>query len=197
MAGRVQFRPGAKVERIQKRLDEPTRALKQVGALMVAESQGSFRQQKFGKVGWKPRAPINVYGLIADFAGGANRPEKRRFERRPALRDTGRLASSISFRLVGTNTVEVGTTVKYAAVHQAGGEVESEKITKDVQERLWEWLKTSQGSRYKSKLGWLLNKQFTDTKLTGEVPARPFIGITARTRDYVRRAVGAEIMEVG
>lgn len=196
MAGRVQFKPGAKVERIQKALENPTAALKQIGALMVAESQNAFRQQRLGDKQWEARAPINVFGIIADFAAGAAEPPARRFKRRPALRDTGRLASSISFRLVDEHTVEVGTVVEYAQVHQAGGEVKSEKITKGVQEALWEWLK-GKGRRWKRDLGWLLNKQFTDTELTAEVPARPFIGITDKTRDYVRRAIGREIMEVG
>lgn len=196
MAGRVQFKPGAKVERIQKALDNPTAALKQIGALMVGESQRAFREQRLGDKQWEPRAPINVFGIIADFARGAGAPPARRFQRRPALEDTRNLLRSISFRLVDEHTVEVGTVVQYAQVHQKGGEVKSEKITKTVQEALWDWLQ-GRGSRYKRDLGWLLNKKYRDTELTAEVPARPFIGVTEQTRAYVRRAIGREIMEVG
>ena len=194
MAGRAQFRPGAKVERIQKRLDSPTAALKIAGLLMVAASQRAFRQQGLGKEKWEPRAPINVFGLIADFARGAGAPAQRRFQRRPALMDTGRLSSSISSKIVSDATVEVGTVVEYASVHQKGGQVESETITEGMQRAIWEWLKTK-GRRYKRDLGWLLNRKWRGKKLQSEVPARPFIGLTDQTQAEVMRATGRQIME--
>ena len=194
MAGRAQFRPGAKVERIQKRLESPTAALKVAGLLMVEASQKAFRQQGLGKQKWEARAPINVYGLIADFARGAGAPAQRRFQRRPALIDTGRLSSSISSRLISEDTVEVGTVVQYAAVHQKGGQVESETITESMQRAIWDWMK-SKGRRYKKDLGWLLNKKWRGKKLQGQVPARPFIGLTDETKKRVQQATGRQIME--
>ena len=86
--------------------------------------------------------------------------------------------------------------MRYAAVHQTGGTAESKRLTTDVRKALWTWLK-GKGSDYKTQLGWLLNKKFRDQTIKGEVPERPFIGITDRTREFVRRAVGVEIMEVG
>lgn len=194
MAGRATFRKGAKVERIENKLGNPQAALKQIGVLMVAESQRAFKDQSFGGREWAPRSDVNVFGIIADFAAG-KKPPARRFERRPALRDTGRLAASISFQLMGTNIVEVGTNLPYASVHQFGGAVESAPITAELQKALWSWLKR-QSLQLKRRLGFLLNKKFTGTKLVGEVPARRFVGITRQTREYVRRAVGVEIMEV-
>lgn len=194
MTGGKEFDPGDKVQRVQHNLEQPSATLKQIGALMVAESQRAFREQRFGKDTWRPRASVNVFGILADFAAGRKAPPARRFEPRPALRDTGRLASSISFRLVSDSVVEVGTNVEYAAVHQTGGTVESEKITPDVQSALWAWLK-GRGKDHKDRLGWLLNRKYTDTRLTAEVPARPFIGVTDRLQEYVRRAVGVNIVE--
>jgi hypothetical protein len=78
---------------------------------MVAESQQSFRDQRFGSDAWEPRAPVNVFAIIADFHAGKKSPPQRRFESRPALRDTGRLAQSISWKLVGTDVVEVGSNL--------------------------------------------------------------------------------------
>jgi len=188
------FQKGAKMERWESNLDDPRRALKHIGALMVAESQRSFREQQHGKDKWEPRAPVNVYGIISDFAKGST-PPARRFERRPVLRDTGRLSSSISFKVLGNTAVEVGTNLPYAGVLQHGGAIESEPITGAVRRALWKWLKPKD-SDLKAQLGFLLNKNFRDETLKGEVPARPFVGITEATREDVREVVGVEIMEV-
>jgi phage gpG-like protein len=194
MAGGYQFRKGRKLERLERKVADPQEALKQIGALMVAESQRSFKLQQFGNKKWDARAPINVYGIIADFADGKRTPPNRRFESRPALRDTGRLASSIAFVVKG-NTVEVGTNLDYASVHNFGGEIESKTITKDVQSLLSAWLQRK-GKEMRSRLGWLLSPERTGTKLKGEVSARRFVGITPKTIKDVKRAIGVHIMEV-
>lgn len=191
---RVTFSKGAKVARIEQKLENPADALKQIGALMVAESQRAFKKQSHGGKPWEPRAPVNVFGIIADFHAGRQKPPQRRFERRPALRDTGRLSASINFRVSG-KTVEVGSNLPYAHVHNQGGEVESKPINSEVRSALYDWLKT-QKLAMRRRLGWLLNKKFRDQKLKMNVPARRFVAITKRTRETVRRAVGVEIMEI-
>ena len=194
MATKATFKKGAKVGRWESNLDNPSKALKQIGALMVAESQRAFKLQKFGTTAWKPRSDVNVFGIIADFHAGKRSPPQRRFQKRPALRDTGRLSASIAFRVHG-KTVEVGSSLPYADVHQVGGEVESKPITARVRTLLWQWLKT-QGSELKRRLGWILNRKFIDQTLTSEVPARPFVGITKQTIEDVHEAIGVHIMEV-
>ena len=194
MAGRVEFEKGAKVKRWERNLDKPTKALKQIGALMVAESQRAFKAQTFDGKAWPPRSDVNVFGIIADFHAGKRAPPQRRFQTRPALRDTGRLAASITFNVIGNRAVEVGTNLPYAEVHQTGGEVESMPITERVQKSLWAWLK-DKGPELKSRLGWLLNKKFRGTKLTMEVPARPFVGITKQLRKDVKQIIGVHILE--
>lgn len=192
---RAQFEPGAKVQRIEANLDRPNAALKQIGALMVSESQRAFKAQTFGKDAWQARAPVNVYGIIADFAEGKKKPPERRFQTRPALRDTGRLAASIAFQVIGSDTVEVGTNLEYASVHQAGGRIESKKITPAVRKALWSWLK-KQSKELKGQLGFLLNKKFENKSLVGDVPARPFVGVTDQTIEDVEETIGVRIMEV-
>lgn len=191
---RTTFKKGAKIERMEKALQNPKKALKQIGVLMVAESQGAFRDQQHGRSKWASRAPVNVYGIISDFAKGG-KPPARRFQTRPALKDTGRLSNSISFKINGNTTVEVGTNLDYAGVHQFGGKIESEPITKSLRRMLWKWLKPKDTS-LKSSLGWLLNKKFIGETLKGEVPARPFVGISKSTIADVREVVGVEIFEV-
>ena len=194
MPGRVTFKKGAKVERIEKNLADPHAALKKIGVLMVAESQRAFKEQQFGAKKWDQRAPVNVFGIIADFHAGRTKPPDRRFDQRPALRDTGRLASSIAYQVTG-NVVEVGTNLDYAAVHQTGGETESKPLTETVQKKLSRWLKR-QSTELQRRLGWLTDEERRGDTLTQTVPARPFIGITDDTRKKVKKAVGVEIMEV-
>ncbi len=191
---RATFKKGAKVKRWEKNLDNPQAALKQIGALMTAESQRAFKDQKFGKEPWQPRGQVNVFGIIADFHAGKRTPPARRFETRPALRDTGRLSASIAFKLLGSKVVEVGSNLPYAGVHHTGGEVESEPITESVQRLLGNWLK-NKGSEFKNRLGVLLNKKLRGTTLKMDVPERPIVGITKQTLKDVQEAVGVKIME--
>lgn len=190
---RVTFEEGAKLKRIRAALENPTKALTQIGVLMVAESQQAFKEQKLGDKAWDQRAPVNVFGVIADFHQGKRKPASRRFDRRPALVDTGRMRKSIAFQVHG-KTVDVGTNLDYAKVHQTGGEVESKPVTESVRKLLGAWLK-KQGVEMKRRLGWLLNKKFAGEKITGKVPARPFVGITKKTRKAVDKVVGVSIME--
>jgi phage gpG-like protein len=192
---RIVFDRGAKLTRIAQALEAPERALKQIGVLIVAESQRAFKEQAFGGKPWPARAVPNVFGILADFAAGKAAPPARRFEPRPALRDTGRLAQSIAFRVLGRTAVEVGTNVEYAAVHQKGGKVESAKITPAVRSALWQWL-SRQSPLLKRQLGWLLNRRFLNKTLTHDVPARPFLGITEDTRKAIRYTVGIEVAEI-
>jgi len=187
------FRKGAKITRWERALANPAAALKQIGALMVAESQAAFKLQRFGRTAWAPRARVNVFGILADMKKGST-PPNRRFQRRPALRDTGRLAASIAFSVSG-KTVTVGSNLPYAAAHHLGEEVESEEITEEIQTKLWEWLKGESAQR-RRQLGWLLNQKFRGTRLTMQLPKRPIVGITKQTIDDVREAVGVEIFEV-
>ena len=189
------FNKGAKIERFEKNLERPTAALKQIGAFMIEESQRAFKLQRFGKKAWPPRGEVNVFGIIADFAAGKKKPPKRRFEQRPALHDTGRLAKSVAFKLTGNRTVEVGSNLPYAGVHHKGGPVESETITEDLQEALWKWLK-KQSKDLRDRLGWLLNFKWVGEKIKGKVPERPIVGITKLTRENVQEAVGVKIFEV-
>lgn len=191
---RVTFVKGQKWTRLEHNLANPEKALKAIGLVMVSESQRSFTEQKFGDATWPERAPVNVFGLIRDFSLGRTEPMQRRFERRPALQDTGRLAQSIASRVVGTNTVEVGTNVEYAMVHQVGGQTQSEPMTSAVRRAIWHWLQ-KQSTVLKRQVGWVLNKKFVDKRITQNVPARPFLGITDRTRTAVRSILGIEIME--
>lgn len=193
---RVSFDPGNRVRGWQRRLENPSAALKQIGVLMVSESQRSFKEQRFGRDEWQPRRVPNVFGIIADFAQGKKSPPGRRFEDRPALRDTGRLTQSISYQLVNLNAVEVGTNLPYAVKLHAGGTVKSESINEQVQTLLAGWLKRG-GKKWLPWLGWLTNPKMRGRQIEAKLPARPFVGITKETLIGVRDAIGVRIFETG
>lgn len=176
----------------ERNLQRPEAALKQVGAILTSASQQAFKAQAFGKVQWKPRSVPNVFGLLADFDQGRTSPPGRRMDPRPALRDTGRLAASISFRLMG-DAVEVGSVLPYASVHNVGGDVESVTITERVQKGLGRWLQR-QPKSVQRQLAFLLNPKRRGTRLQGKVPARPFVGLTPQLRKDIREVVGTTIL---
>lgn len=190
----AEFEKGEKIERWERNLDQPSAALKQVGVMMVAESQRAFREQKFDGKPWEPRGPINILGLIQDFYDGRT-PPSRRFQSTPVLRDTGRLAASIAWKQVGNNVVEVGSSLPYAGVQHTGGEVESKPLTETVRDRIAAWFRTKQGKPFQKSLGWLLAKKFAGKSIKSRVHKRPIVGVTKQTIADVQQVVGIKIME--
>lgn len=187
------FKKGKKLERWEAATQNPTAALKAIGALIVSASQRSFKTQKLGRDKWAPRAVPNIYGIIADFHKGTKNPPSRRFEPRLALRDTGRLAASIADKIQG-RTVTVGSNLPYASVHQTGGPIESLPVTQQVRDLLAAFLKGS-GKQWRKNLGFLFQLA-PGEKLKGEVEARPFVGLTKEVVEDVAETIGVKIFEV-
>jgi phage gpG-like protein len=194
MPGRIKMRKGAKMKRVEDALRNPKRALNMIGALGVALSQQAFDRQRYGDERWPPRGKINLFGILADFDRSDSPPPGRRFRERPALKDTGRLLGSINFRVSG-DAVSIGSNQPYAPLHQKGGTTQSVKVTDTVAARLWGWLQ-KQGPELRKQLGWVLNKKFRGKRIRGQVPARPFVGITRQLRKDVKSVVGVAIFEV-
>lgn len=79
-----------------------------IGADVVAEAQLGFRESRdpYG-LPWRPLSPRTV-------------ARRRKGSSKPLL-DTGRLRNSITYRLLGSTGVEIGSNTAYAAIHQFGG----------------------------------------------------------------------------
>lgn len=203
MAG--EYQRGAKLSRWADQLENPSKALEAIGLIVVKQSQKAFDDQRLGDNAWDARRVPNLFGIIKDFADGKKEPPKRRFDARPALRDTGRLYSSIAHKILNADTVQVGSNLPYASVQNFGGDVESETITKDVQDALAKFIGRRQGevAKYpvtygsmRSMFGWLLSPRWTGKKLKARVPARPFIGLTQETVEDIAVSIGREVFEV-
>ena len=177
----------------KKRLGDPRPALRRIGALMLSASQKAFQDQRYGPDKWperyegQPDPFVNVAGALSDLLRD-RQIKGRRFDRRPALVDTGILRGSLSFGLKGKNAVRVGTTVPYAAKHVFGLN-SRQNVTDAARKRLtkeYRRFKNQGGARFEAlkKLGFL----HTVSQLETNIQPRPFIGIFP---DLERRLVGA------
>lgn len=161
--------------------------LQQVGALLTARIQDSFQQQRRGEISWIARRVPNIAGILMDFKQGRNPPPKR-FEPRPALVDTGRLRNTITWLVVGEQSVEVGSPEEYANIHHTGGRV-TIAVTRDIRKRLAKFVKRSPTRPFggvggkrgfaltrasRQALGWLFRRD----SVTINIPARPFARVT-------------------
>ena len=169
--------------RIKKALENPAKLLKQIGYILLEDSQRAFDNQAFGEIKWPPRYPrqtslyANIAGIVRDFSMGKKRPPKRRFENRPAGLDTGVLRRSLqsAAKAIGVSgyTVSVGSTVEHAGRFHAGG-ITRQPITQGIKDLLGKFLRTKFGKQYRPRLGWLFSKKTLVTKLN----PRPIVGIT-------------------
>lgn len=154
--------------------------LNQIGIMMVGRIQGAFDKQRRGNFIWKERAVPNKMGIISDL-NSSSTVKSRRFQPRPALRDTSTLYKSISpsqpksaFKIIeGEKSVIVGSNLEYASTLQTGGETKPLTIGGAFRKNLAKFLKTSMGKRYKDKLGWMFSLK-VGSKVSVKVPPRPF-----------------------
>lgn len=184
------FVEGTRFAALRGALERPAeRILPGIGAMLVAETQKAFREERFGVVRWKSRGDTgmnpNWPGILSDFARGKTPPE-RRFQDRPVLRDNNLLARSFAWRVIGQNTVEEGTMLGYADVLHTGGESKATTITKAIQTRLWEWMKKLGGAEKRAEAA---PQKREDREARGAVKDDPQIAglkaaLTASKRAY-------------
>lgn len=169
---------------LQKTLDDTgrRRILKQFGAVMLARTQRAFATESlFSK--WPARYPkqkapkFNVAGAIQDLLEG-NKVKARRWDDRPALKDRGLLARSFSSESKAITypnvfTVQIGSTLPYAGVHQWGGQSEPKVLTHDFKVKLAAFLLTRKGRQVADKMSHLLEMD----EYSQEVLQRPFVGV--------------------
>ena len=182
--------------RIRGALKDTRPILTAIGAILEAGAQQAFDEQRFGSFRWPGRYPnqsepfISIAGAVGDFNEGSIAPKGRRFDRRPALRDRGILVGSIRSQVTSEATVEVGSTVPYAATHQ-WGLASTQKFTSAGRKRMARWLLTKKGKPYMKKLVPLLHHESLDT----EVVQRPFLGVTPQMEDDIQATVESMIAE--
>lgn len=198
---------------LKKVLSNPEPILKQIGAVVLAQAQKAFRDQRLGDQIWPARyggrpPHANIAGIIADFTAGRTRPPARRFQDRPAGIDTAQTLRSLTYsRSVTTEgtTVEIQTNTVGGRAMQEGSE-SVQLITKQVKKLLAEWMRRSRRRVKREKgraqpiraedysalnLGWLFSKKSLKTTSA----ARPFLGITPETERKIIAITGGEFVK--
>lgn len=192
-----------RLEGLRDRLAHPERSLHACGAYLVGRAQRAFADQGRGGDSWPERAIPNRIGVLRDLQAGRQPPE-RRWDGKPAGVDTGRLRSSIAYRVEG-NTVVVGSNLDYASDVQLGS---SATIELDAQLRsaLAAWLRKLSNAAKRAKRESYPAKEaryslaraafgplFRAGALRVEVPPRPFLGVTDEDRRQLLAIVTAYI----
>jgi phage gpG-like protein len=160
---------------------DPGPLLESIGLLMAGRTQAAFRDQGRGGNQWPGRGVPNRIGILEDLRAGRTPPE-RRFEARPAGIDTGRLRSSIAYRVEG-NSVVIGSNLSYASDVQRGSP-KTIQVQGDLRKALAAWLRSLTGDRraaMRRAFGYL----FHVGALTVKVPARPFVLLTEDDRKKI------------
>jgi phage virion morphogenesis protein len=142
--------------------------MRSIGQTLVAATDLAFRSQKdpWGQA-WKPLAASTLRGRRKGKGSGSDK----------ILRDTGRLSNSITYRAERAS-VQVGTNVIYAAIHQFGGSIDVAARNATVYFR--QNKRTGEeGNRFvrKSKSNFAQDVTIGAHKIT--IPARPFLPVRA------------------
>lgn len=166
---------------LSERLRDPRDVLAAIGLFLVGKMQSTFRDQGRGPIRWLGRHVPNRFGVLTDLKEGRTPPE-RRWDSRPAGIDTGRLRSSLAFRVEGDKVV-VGSNLPYASDVQQGG-TSSIDLDADLRQKLGKWLKSLSGDRQKTARE-SFGFAFHEGQYTITTPPRPFVFVSPEDRREV------------
>ena len=188
--------------RLREELDDPKDVLKQIGILLVKQTQRAFTNQRSpGGKPWLERYPgqkgpkLNVAGALSDFNKGATNLGSMRFKGRPALLNTGKLKSEWNSTIKSKYVVVVGTSKEVApyASKMQEGIASTQDITstgkKAIAAFIKENKKNKKGKAVSEQMGWMLNKYTKPTKLKTKPVARVFLEIVPETERGIKRKV--------
>ena len=156
------------LKRMRRWVGDMTDTMDAIGARLETSTKHRFETEKAPSgEPWKPSAASYDRGPAPGSVGNEDRGQ--------TLTETGRLRASITHNVRGSDAVAVGTNVKYAAIHQFGGQTKPRTIRPRSKKAL-SW----PGARHPVK-----SVRHPGSK----VPARPFLGISSGDRDAILRIV--------
>lgn len=197
MVTTVVAKSGDDLERIRSRAQDGEAIGKIVAAILEAQSQRAFLEQRLGDQVWPERYPsqedpfVNIAALV-NWTNTGGRVLTRFFDRRPALMGSGDLMQSISSR-VKDGVVEIGSALPYASTHQWGG-FSTQPVTDTAKKTIRRFIKSERGKPYWFKLAPLTGKM---DKLETEVNPRPFLGITPENEREMAEGIEYFVAEGG
>lgn len=178
------------LNQLQRAAERPAGAMKTLGQHFVTSTQMNIEHETAPDgTPWPPLSPRTANRRV----GGKRRGEH------PMLRVSGRLYASISY-LAEPDSVEWGSNVVYARIHQLGGVIDIPARTGKVS--LKGLRRKGGGIRSRFVRPGTRGAREKSVSIRGHqvrIPARPYLGITAADRqavpqiiaDYLRAEVGA------
>jgi len=155
---------GVALERIIETGKSPRPLLSAIGETLVDSTKRRFQTSTDpeGKP-WAPNSPVTIERHLGAFKGSftkkgglSKKGAARAAAKKPLIGETRALSSNIAWQLEGNDTVVVGSPMIYAAVQQFGA-------------RKGEFGRTKRGA----PIPW------------GNIPARPFLGLSHEDRDDI------------
>lgn len=110
---------------------------------------------------------------------------RKKYHKDKILTLRGYLRSSIRYRVTGAHSVEVGTNIKYAAIHQFGGSIEHNAQSRRVRFRSVAGRVLFAGKRHKKAT----ERWVTRGAYQAEIKARPFLGVSAADEKEIQDIV--------
>lgn len=146
-----------------RRVSDPQPALADIGEYLVASTRRRFGEGRAPDgTPWAPNSPVTVMRYLSRFSGARSKRggltkkgAAMAGAKRPLIGETRRLSSEIAYQLI-PGGVEVGSSLEYAATQQLGA-------------RRGEFGRTRRGA----PIPW------------GDIPPRPFLGISAADRTAI------------
>ncbi|MFH2011689.1 MAG: phage virion morphogenesis protein [Pseudomonadota bacterium] len=136
--------------------------MKIIGEYMLRSTEERFNSQGPSPDG-KPWAPLKASTL-------------KRKKHSKILTESGHLRGSIRYQLQGTSAVAIGTNKEYGAIHQLGGQ-----ITQGARSETFLRKRHVNGEKKGSfKKGTTAGRGFTFGEKKINIPARPYLGVSAR-----------------
>lgn len=175
-------------------LEDLTPVLKFAGEQTVAQAHEAFRLQKLGDVRWPVRYPkqagpfLNIAPVVWK-AGKGQEPRADDFRQSPALEGTmGDLYKRTGYKIVGTDTVEVGHPEAWSGRFQWGG-IGRIPITDTTRKTLAKWLLTDKGKPSKAVVSFSKYHPGKGTPGDKDYVPRHKVGTTryARKADYAAK----------
>ena len=174
----------AKIARIEAALANPKDLLRELGGYLLGSTKDRFKAQAAPDgTPWQALTPRYL--------------KRKHRNKDKILTLRGYLRSQMAYQLEGEDAVAVGSRLKYAAIHQFGGEIKRAERQAEIFRRQ---NKAGKLSRLFTKKK---NKTAVATKVTIgahtiAMPARPFLGVSAdderaiaeKTQDFLRDLLG-------
>lgn len=110
---------------------------------------------------------------------------RKKYNKDKVLTLRGYLRSGIHFQVLSANSVEVGSSTKYAAIHQLGGTITQNAQSRRVRFRSVAGRTLFAGKRHKRAT----ERWVTRGAYQVRIPARPFLGLSTTDRGEVKNIV--------